>query len=429
MTVEPGHAHAALLLHATTPGVHPKAHVYAELGPDLFDYLRAIDDANRRPDRPTAWELDVRTGPAAARRCYREQPGNTVVVAGPNRAKFDLVAAAVADNLHVLVDPPWVIDPADLPRLERLLKEAESREVLVKELAPARHAPWNGLLRDLMRDPEVFGGAVVGTAADPGLTLESTHHLPPPTPPTGTGVGERRPAWTFDPHHAGDCLAASTAPLIDLAFWLLFPHQPIEPAADVELVDAVSWPTHLSAPQFSAATGLPAIPPALDAGGHLLHYGNGHATFTVRGAHVRVGTLWETEPPSGTPAGDAYECVARGGLSKVAVRHWGDGRVELSVTANEVSRDAALKVALTRRAADWQPRHPGLRFEARDGGFRLAGSDELGERPGAAFGRVLAEYVEQFTNPRNVPAWEHFNLLAKYRLTTQAAEVARSKRG
>ena len=424
MTVEPGHAHAALLLHAATPGVHPKAHVYAELGPDLFDYLRAIDDANRRPDRPTAWELDARAGPAPARRCYREQPGNTVVVAGRNRAKLDLVAAAVADNLHVLVDPPWVLDPADLPRLARVLAEAESREVLVKELAPARHAPWNGLLRDLLRDPDVFGGAVVGTAADPGLALESTHYLPAAG---GGGPAGRRPAWTFDPHHAGECVA-SAAPLVDLAFWLLFPQQAIDPASDIELLDAVSWPTPLSAPQFSAATGLAALPPALDAGGHLLYYGNGHATFTVRGAHVRVGTLWETEPPSGTPAGDAYECVARGSLAKVAVRHWGDGRVELTVAANEPTRVGVLRVALARRAAEWQSRYPGLRFEERGGGFRLAGSDELGEHPGAAFGRVLAEYVEQFTNPRSVPAWEHFNALAKYRLTTHAAELARAKR-
>jgi len=216
--------------------------------------------------------------------------------------------------------------------------------------------------------------------------------------------------------------------LIDLAFWLLFPQQAIDPARDVELLEAVSWPTHLTAPQFAAATGLPAIPPALDAGGHLLHFGNGHATFTVRGAHVRVGTLWEPEPPTGTPAGDAYEGVARGSLAKVAVRHWGDGRVELTVNANEPVRNDVLRVALARRAAEWQARYPGLRFEERGGGFRLAGSDELGEHPGEAFGRVLAEYVEQFTNPRSVPAWEHFNLLAKYHLTTRAAEVARAKR-
>jgi len=432
MTVLPGHPHAALLLDTTTPGVHPKAYVYAELGADLVEYLRAIDDANRRPDRPTAWELDIRTGPAPSRRCYREQPGNTVVVAGRNRGKFALVAAAVADNLHVLVDPPWVIDPADLPRLELLLQEAESREVLVKELAPARHAPWNGLARDLIHDAAVFGGPVVGTAADPGLTLESTHHLPPPAR-GGASPGDdsvtRRPAWTFDPHHAGDCLAATAAPLVDLAFWLLFPQQPIDPAADIELLDAVTWPTFVSAPQFAAATGLPSIPPALDAGGHLVHYGNGQATFTVRGAHVRVGTLAEAEPLSGTPAGDTYECVARGSLAKVAVRHWGDGRVEISVGANDPAHNAVLRVALARRAAAWQARHPGLRFEDRAGDFHLTGADDLGERPGLAFGRVLAEYVEQFRNPRTVPAWEHFNLLAKYRLTTRAASAARAKRG
>lgn len=396
MTVEPGHPHAALLVHAATPGVHPRAHVYAELGPDLFDYLRAIDAANRRADRPTAWHLDVRTGPSPAGRCYREQPGNTVVVAGRNRAKFDLVAGAVADNLNVLVDPPWVLEPADLPRLERVLQEAESRELIVKELAPARHSPWNVLLRDLMRDPHVFGGLLVGSPEDPGLTLETTH-------------GPPAPAWRFDPHQAGECLADAAVPLVDLAFWLLFPQQAIDPAADVELLDAVSWPTPVGG--------------VVGTGGPVLYYGNGHATFTVRGAHVRVGTLWEPGP-----VGVVSEGVARGGLACVGVRHWADGKAEMTVAANEPGLKPALKIALARRAAEWQARHPGLRFEDRDGAFQLAGPHGLGENPGEPFARVLTEYVEQFRNPRSVPAWEHFNVLAKYRLTTRAAEVARAKR-
>ena len=53
----------------------------------------------------------------------------------------------------------------------------------------------------------------------------------------------------------------------------------------------------------------------------------------------------------------------------------------------------------------------------------------IGSRQSADLKPDLAEYVEQFRNPRSVPAWEHFNVRAKYALTTRAAEVARAKRG
>jgi hypothetical protein len=45
----------------------------------------------------------------------------------------------------------------------------------------------------------------------------------------------------------------------------------------------------------------------------------------------------------------------------------------------------------------------------------------------AHFGSVVREFAHYFHNPRQVPAWEQPNLLAKYHVTTKAVELARAK--
>ena len=90
MTLAPGHFHAALVHKQMVPGVHPRVHVYAPLDADLLAHLDRVAAFNARADDPTAWELDVRAGGDYLGRFLREQPGNTVVIAGRNRPKIDL---------------------------------------------------------------------------------------------------------------------------------------------------------------------------------------------------------------------------------------------------------------------------------------------------------------------------------------------------
>ena len=40
LTLDPGHFHAALVQKEMYPGVAPRVHVYAPLGPDLLPLLR-----------------------------------------------------------------------------------------------------------------------------------------------------------------------------------------------------------------------------------------------------------------------------------------------------------------------------------------------------------------------------------------------------
>lgn len=425
MTLNPGHFHAALVQKQMVAGVHPRVYVYAPLDADLLEHLARITGFNSRPVAPTAWELDVRAGGDHLRRFLQEQPGNTVVIAGRNRPKIDLILGALSNGLHVLADKPWVIDPTDFPKLEEALRQADLHDLVAWDMMTERYEVTNVLQRELMRDPDVFGSPLTGTPDDPGLALESVHYLKK----TVSGTPLIRPAWWFDPAEAGPALADVGTHLADLALWLLFQDRPVDHRRDADVLDAVAWPTPLDREQYAALTGHPDFPPGLSnvAGDRLLYAGNGTATVWLRGVHVRLTALWDYEAPSG--GGDTHEVSARGSVGRVEVRPAEGGRPELSVTAADPSRHAAVLAAVGRRCQGWQGPFPGV--WARDLGDRIHVEvpDHLRAGHEAHFASVVREFVRHFHNPRQVPAWEGVNLLTKYYLTTRATELAAARPG
>ena len=93
MTLDPGHFHASLVQKEMYPGVAPKVDVYAPLGSDLTEHLGRIIAFNTRAEKPTAWQLEIHTGPDFFERMLRENPGNVVVISGRNNGKIDRIAA------------------------------------------------------------------------------------------------------------------------------------------------------------------------------------------------------------------------------------------------------------------------------------------------------------------------------------------------
>ena len=87
ITLAPGHFHAALVQKRMTPGVHRRAYVYGPLDRDTVAHVDRIAAFNARADDPTDWEVDLRAGPDWLERFLREQPGNTVVLSGPQPAE------------------------------------------------------------------------------------------------------------------------------------------------------------------------------------------------------------------------------------------------------------------------------------------------------------------------------------------------------
>jgi hypothetical protein len=85
--------------------------------------------------------------------------------------------------------------------------------------------------------------------------------------------------------------------------------------------------------------------------------------------------------------------------------------------------------AVSRRCQGWQGHFPGV--SAHDLGDRVHVEvpDHLRVGHEAHFASVVREFASYFHNPRQVPDWEHTNLLTKYYLTTRATQVARAKQG
>jgi predicted dehydrogenase len=425
MTLAPGHFHAALVHKQPAPWVHPRVHVYAPLDADLLAHLARVAGFNSRPDDPTTWEVDVRAGGDYLRRFLQEQPGNTAVIAGRNRAKIDLILSALTNGIHVLADKPWVIDPADFPKLEEAFRQADLRDLVAWDMMTERYEITSVLQRELMRDPDVFGKPLAGTPDAPGLALEGVHYLKK----TVAGAPLTRPVWWFNSDEAGPALADVGTHLADLALWLLFPDRAVDHRTDVEVLDASAWPTPLDREQFAALTGVADFPsdlPNLD-GDRLLYAGNGTATVRLRGVHVRLTALWDYEAEPG--GGDTHEAVARGTVGRVEVRPVAGGRPELSVVAADPARHAEVFAAVERRCRGWQDQYPGV--AARDLGDRIHVEvpDALRVGHEAHFASVVREFAYYFHNPRQVPAWEVPNLLTRYYLTTRAAELARARQG
>lgn len=422
VTVAPGHFHAALVQKHATPGVHRRAHVYAPLDADLVAHVARVAAFNNRRADPTSWELDVRAGADWRERFLREQPGNTVVLSGRNRPKVGLIRDAVAQNLHVIADKPWVVDAADLPELDAALADAVAREVLVWDVMTERHEVANRLLRAVTREPDVFGEWRGGSPMHPALTLTSTHSLKKAV----DGRPLTRPWWWFDPTIAGEGLADVGTHLADLALWLVAPDQAVEPGPDTEVYAADRWPLVLTREQFAEVTGLPDVPPELAPrlAGDLLYYAGNHtAWLAVRGVHVRLTTIWDYEPAGG----DTHVAVARGTDAVAEVRQVPGAPPDVFVTATEATH-AELVANLTAAVGRWQAEFPGLAVE--DGGAeaRLAIPAALRTGHEEHFAAVMAEYARAFAAPRSVPAWERVNARTKYHLTTRAVELARARR-
>src|SRR5688500_4825553 len=153
VTLDPGHFHASLVQKEMYPDVSPVVHVYAPLGFELTDHLNRITRFNLRPDRPTAWKLEVHTGPDFLERMVRDRAGNAAVISGSNRGKVERIQASLDAGMHALVDKPWVLEPVDLPALEKVLATADQKALVALDIMTERFEVSSELQRELVNDP------------------------------------------------------------------------------------------------------------------------------------------------------------------------------------------------------------------------------------------------------------------------------------
>jgi predicted dehydrogenase len=424
ITLDPGHFHAALIQRTTYPGVSDTVHVYAPLGPDLAAHLLRVAQFNERKDDPTRWRLEVHAGPDFLERMLRERPGNVVVLSGRNRGKIDRILDCLRAGLNVLADKPWIIAAVDLPKLQEALDTAEAKGLIASDVMTERYEIATLLQKELIADRALLGDVLPGTEEEPGVSMESAHHLMK----TVAGVPNLRPAWFFDTSQQGEALGDVGTHLVDLVAWMLLPGQPVDYREDIRILSATRWPTVLTKDRFQRLTGEKDFPSSLAPvvkDDQLPYFANGRVSYTLRGVHVRLTALWRYEAPPG--AGDTHFAFVRGSRARIEIRQGPEEgyRTELYVLPARPEQHGDVRAALERRVAVLSPRFPGLGVEDRPSEIRITIPDALRTSHEAHFAEVTTRFLGYLRDPRSVQPWEKANMLAKYHVTTSAVELSR----
>jgi predicted dehydrogenase len=424
ITLDPGHFHAGLIQKQMYPGVSRRVDVYAPLGFDLTEHLNRIARFNLRKEKPTAWELEVHTGADFFERMLRERPGNCVVISGRNRGKIDRIKACVDAGLNVLADKPWIISAADMPKLESSLDVAARKGLVAFDIMTERYEITTILQRELINDSAVFGSIVAGTRDEPGVFMESVHHLMKVV----AGAPNIRPAWFFDVNQQGEGVADVGTHLVDLVQWMLFPEQAIDYHKDVNVLAGRRWATVINKSDFSRVTGESTFPsylaPSIDQAGLNL-YCNGEIGYTLRGIHAKLKIVWNYEAPPGT--GDTHLAAFKGTRSTVEVRQGKDEnyRTEVYVVPATASTKTDVIESLERKITSLQTRYPGIAVEDLGSRVHIVIPDKYRVGHEEHFGQVAERFLEYFRNHRSLPSWEKPNMVAKYYVTTRAVEMSR----
>lgn len=425
MTLDPGHFHAALVQKEMYPGVSPQVAVYAPLGPDLLGHLARVSAFNLRAASPTSWRLDVHTGPDYLARMLREKPGNVVVISGRNAGKIERVGASVEAGLNALVDKPWVLGSADLPKLASALDEADKRKLVAYDIMTERFEASNALQRALVMDPAVFGTIVPGTPAEPGVYIESVHHLMKVV----SGAPNIRPTWFFDVSQQGEGLNDIGTHLVDLVQWTLSPNKAVDAKTDVKVLDAFRWPTMIPEADFARVTGTAGFPDTLKPrvkDGKLEYFSNTFVTYTLRGVHISLNVPWDWEAPAGS--GDTHFAVYRGTKAKIEARQTkADGyKPEVYIVPNSPADAPAILAAAKARMAAVAGEWPGAGAEMKGNEIKVVIPDALRVGHEAHFAQVTKQFLTYLRDRTQLPAWERPNMISKYTVTTLGTEMSRN---
>jgi predicted dehydrogenase len=423
VTLDPGHFHAALPHRESYPGVDTRVQVYAPLGSDLMKHLGRMLGFNTRAEAPTAWALDIHTGPDYLERFKREKAGNVVVISGRNRGKIDYIQTAVGAGYHALVDKPWVLRSEDLPKLKATLDLAEKRGRVAFDMMTERFEVTTLLQKELVNDPEVFGKVDPGTPDRPSVYMESVHHLMKVV----AGSPNIRPAWFFDKDQQGEGVNDIGTHLVDLVPWTLWPGQGMS-EKEIQILSAQRWPTMISRANFQRVTGEKDFPDFLKTdvkGDQLEYFCNSLVTYTVRGVHTKLNIIWDWEAPAGT--GDTHFAYYRGTRARIEVRQGKAEkfRPETYVVPNDPKDKAAILAAVKKRLAGLQGRYAGVDVDEVGNDLRLRIPDKLRTSHEEHFAEVARAFFGYLANPKSFPKWEKAHMLSKYYVTTKGADLSR----
>lgn len=418
--VDPGHFHSALVLKESLDGVSSTIHIYSELDQVLLNHLSLVSGFNQRAENPSNWKLEVHTGPDSLDRLIKEKMGEAVIIAGHNRSKIKTILACLENGFHVLADKPWVIEAVDFPLLEKALKVAQEKNLVVMDVMTERWEVVSMLQRELSNSLEIMGPFL--KTGRPALSLRSSHSLCKKV----NGLQLRRPVSFFDIAEQGEGLTDVGIHLVDLSMWLLFPDKGIH-KNDIRIKSATRWPTILDLSQFQAATGQEKYPASLDdyvEGDCLTYFGNNTVDFEIHGLNIHVDTRWDFM--AGPDGLDTYSAITRGEKARIELRQNEATNFESEIFVKTVSHSMdQLQMLLEAKIKDLSQKYEGLGLIRLDGEFQLSIPKNLRTGHESHFGMITRQFLSHLRKESPIPSWEFANHLSRYFITVEGVKMSR----
>jgi predicted dehydrogenase len=420
--LEPGHFHAALVQKTMYSQINPDVHVYAPQGAELNAHLALIDSYNKRIADPTNWNEIVYTGDKYFDKMLAEKAGNLLVLAGNNKNKTDYILQGVKAGLNILADKPMAIDQKGFDKLKQAFAGAAKNNVLVYDIMTERYDITNIIQRELMEMPEIFGQLQKGTATDPAVIKESTHHFFKSV----SGKPLIRPAWYFDVEQEGDGIVDVTTHLVDLVKWTCFPEKVIDYKKDITVISAKRWPTTLSPAQFRKVTQLDKYPDYLNKDikdNNLDVYANGEMNYTLNGVAVKITAIWNFEAPVG--GGDTYYSLVKGSNCDLVIRQGAIENYSTVLYVEPKGDRGKYKTLLEKAIAKLSGKYPGLTLADTEKGWKVNIPEHYYIGHEAQFAEVTKKYL-QYLQQGKMPDWEVSDMISKYYTTISALQKAKS---
>lgn len=425
ITLDPGHFHAALIQKSMYPQMSSEVYVYAPAGTDVDLHLTRIKGYNSRSQEPTKWDEKIYIGNDYLQKMLAEKKGNVVMLAGNNKLKTKYIADAITAGFHVYADKPMAINTAGYHLLEKAFKQAEQKNIMIYDIMTERYEITSMLQKAFSTFEEVFGVLQNGSLENPSVIKESVHHFYKEV----SGSPLQRPAWFYDVTQVGEGIVDVTTHLVDLVQWSCFPDQTLNYERDIQLMDAKRWATVLSPSQFMASTKVSQIPDYLKniqtSDGQLSVFSNGQIDYKIKGHHAQVKVTWAWQAEPG--AGDTHYSIMRGTNSSLVIRQGKEQGYQpvFSVESNRF-KEEAFRNTFERVFRIVAKTYPGI-------SYLLIGNAAVFDIPAvykegheAHFARVTEKFLD-FLSKGKMPSWEVPNILVKYKLTTEALNLASKK--
>lgn len=429
--IDPGHFHAALVLNRDYPEVAKEVQVFAPEGDDVNAHAALVEGFNGRKVSPTHWHENIYRGKDFLEK-FRDwaqstsvNPADTLVVlAGRNDLKANYYLEAVKAGCNVLSDKPMMIDAATYMKFLEASALAGKKGLLFDDIMTERYEITTILQRELVADEALYGEQEKGTQENPAVTKISVHHFCKLV----DGKPLRRPSWYYDTRKQGEAIVDVTTHLVDLVQWELFP-EGVLTTNDVQMLRARTWATPISARDYELSTGLDYWPKYLkgdvDKANILQCKANGEFDYTLQGVHVRIGVVWNFQPPKG--GGDTHHSVMRGTKASIEIRQNAETGYKpyLFVVSrgDTMQTQKALLAALSRL----DKASPGVGCEAtgKVGEWRITYPNEWNNGHEAHFSQVVRAHLDSLTKG-GMTAAQRQDLLVKYYTLYKAWEMSRT---